>query len=82
MEPPWSMLGSTMTLPGFMVLTISRVMSLGAFAPGMRAPLTTRSALGSKFLMLAELETRVVTLAGRTSLRYLRRSILTSNIKT
>ena len=42
--PPCSPAMSTMTLPGFMLCTISAVMSLGAGLPGIRAVVMMMSA--------------------------------------
>ena len=42
--PPISAAMSTMTLPGFMLFTISSVTSRGAGRPGMRAVVMTKSA--------------------------------------
>ena len=42
MQPPWSIATSTMTAPGCISDSISRLMSFGARAPGMStAPMTT-----------------------------------------
>ena len=45
-QPPWSIATSQNTEPSFMSRSMSRVMSFGALAPGMRtAPMTTSASL-------------------------------------
>jgi hypothetical protein len=60
---------STITVPFFMSLSMSRVTSRGAVAPGMSTAPTTRSASCRYLRMLAGLETTGKQLGGMTSLR-------------
>ena len=46
-QPPWSIATSTITEPGFIMPSISRVIRRGALAPGISTPPITRSASGS-----------------------------------
>jgi hypothetical protein len=49
MQPPWSTATSTMTLPGFMVASMSRVTSCGARAPGTSTAADHQVGLGDRF---------------------------------
>ena len=47
-QPPWSMAMSTSTLPGRIWRSISRLINLGAFAPGTSTAPINKSTVGSK----------------------------------
>ncbi len=81
-QPPWSMATSTITAPFFMVFSISRVTSLGAFAPVTSTAPTTTSASRTSLRTVAGDDMSGKQLEGITSLRWRRRSRLMSRMYT
>jgi len=81
-QPPWSIATSTITAPGFMILSISLVTSLGALVPGINTAPTTTSACLRSSRTVAGLENRLKQFAGITSLKYRSRSRFISRIYT
>ncbi len=78
MQPPWSTATSTITLPGFIVVIISRVTSLGALAPLTNTAPTTKSARRTARATLNGVEYQVVKLPCNMVLRVRIRSRLIS----
>ena len=68
-QPPWSMATSTITEPGSISRSMSRVTSFGALAPGISTEPITRSACLSSSRILYSEDIRVLTFLGITSAR-------------
>ena len=68
-QPPWSIATSTITVPGCISRSMSRVTSFGALAPGISTEPITRSAFFSSLRMLYSDDMSVLTFLGITSAR-------------